>query len=214
LAKAYDDSMPSWSIARMEPCHAERVRAVRLRALADSPDAFGTTYAEDAERPRADWRDWIGTDAKAVFVATDVEGDVGLAVGKTYDAGPTGPSPKFRGGSDDCPVHRTRGERPEDDGLARPACAELLGRSTGDAGLFAMWVAPASRGKGIGRALVGAVVQWARSRGYRRVLLDVADENAHAVRLYERCGFVPTGERGLLPAPREHVLEHQRALAL
>jgi len=54
----------------------------------------------------------------------------------------------------------------------------------------------------------------ARGEGRSRIVLDVADGNAAAVRLYESRGFARTGVTGTLPPPREHVLEHQRALEL
>lgn len=84
----------------------------------------------------------------------------------------------------------------------------------GAAMLLSMWVAPAARGRGVGDALVAAVVAWARGAGYARLVLDVADENAPAIALYARHGFEPTGETSALPPPREHVREHRRALAL
>jgi GNAT superfamily N-acetyltransferase len=146
-----------------------RVRAVRLRALADAPDAFGTTLAEDEARPPASWRSRLEARDVATFVAV-VEGrDVGLAVGAPYD---------------------------------------------GVAGLFAMWVAPEARRRGVGGALVGAVVEWARGGGHPRVLLDVGVANPAALALYASAGFRPTGATSHLPPPRERVLELQMALDL
>lgn len=84
----------------------------------------------------------------------------------------------------------------------------------GAAGLFGLWVAPEARGKGFGERLVDAVVSWARSSGYTRLVLEVGDANLPAVRLYERKGFEPTGRRGTLPEPRAHILEHERELML
>jgi GNAT superfamily N-acetyltransferase len=43
------------------------------------------------------------------------------------------------------------------------------------AGLFAMWVAPEARGKGIGDALIRAVVGWAQANGHERLVLEVGD---------------------------------------
>jgi GNAT superfamily N-acetyltransferase len=84
----------------------------------------------------------------------------------------------------------------------------------GDAGLYAMWVAPEARGGGAGAALIREVVDWARAAGFGLLRLEVADANGPAVRLYSRMGFVPTGVAGALPAPREHITEHERALDL
>lgn len=65
----------------------------------------------------------------------------------------------------------------------------------GEAGLFAMWVAPSARGAGIGRALVGEIVRWARSDAFSVLRLLVTGSNDPAVRLYLRCGFSDEGRR-------------------
>ena len=62
----------------------------------------------------------------------------------------------------------------------------------GEALLVAMWVDPAFRGRGVGDALIGRVVEEARAQGIRRLHLDVVTDNAPAVRLYERLVFAPT----------------------
>ena len=61
--------------------------------------------------------------------------------------------------------------------------------------LVSMWVAPRSRNRGIGRALVAAVVDWATQSGKGEVTLHVIEGNAAAIALYERCGFALTGDR-------------------
>ena len=49
------------------------LRDVRLRALAEAPDAFGTTHAEAAQRPEQWWRDWADVsatcDEQAMYLA-------------------------------------------------------------------------------------------------------------------------------------------------
>ncbi len=52
-----------------------------------------------------------------------------------------------------------------------------------------LYVRPAARGAGVGRALGGAIVAAARGLGYRRALLDTASFMASAARLYEELGF-------------------------
>jgi len=42
----------------------------------------------------------------------------------------------------------------------------------------------------------------------------VADANVAAVRLYDRLGFVPTGQIGAFAPPRQYVAEHKRRLVL
>ena len=72
-----------------------------------------------------------------------------------------------------------------------------VGSRTGqepDAHLYAMWVDPAWRRRGIGAELVAAVVAWARSWGARSVVLGVTLGN-DAERVYQALGFEDAGER-------------------
>jgi ribosomal protein S18 acetylase RimI-like enzyme len=59
----------------------------------------------------------------------------------------------------------------------------------------AMWVAPGARRLGLGRALLEAVMAWARERGALRLELAVSERSAAAQALYRDAGFAPTGER-------------------
>lgn len=56
-------------------------------------------------------------------------------------------------------------------------------------------VLPATRGRGVGEALVRAAVERARADGAAKVTLRVLGTNPTARRLYERCGF---GVEGVL----------------
>jgi ribosomal protein S18 acetylase RimI-like enzyme len=56
-------------------------------------------------------------------------------------------------------------------------------------------VSPALRGQGVGRALIDELVRRGVQAGRRRMVLDVATSNPRAQALYERQGFVVTGER-------------------
>ena len=55
--------------------------------------------------------------------------------------------------------------------------------------LTKMFVAPAARGKGLGRALLLAVLNEARARGYRLMELETDTSLKEAVQLYHRFGF-------------------------
>jgi GNAT superfamily N-acetyltransferase len=59
--------------------------------------------------------------------------------------------------------------------------------------LISMWTAPSARGRGVGRALVEAVVELARAAGTRELLLEVTEGNDDAHALYRSCGFVDAG---------------------
>lgn len=54
-----------------------------------------------------------------------------------------------------------------------------------------LYVRPSARGRGIGVALLDALLAHARRIGYRTVRLDTAPELIPAIALYERYGFTP-----------------------
>ena len=62
-----------------------------------------------------------------------------------------------------------------------------------------LFVAPQARGRGVGSALLEAVLREARWRGLDEVRLAVADGNPRARALYERHGFLPAERADLWP---------------
>ena len=146
------------------------MRSIRLRALADAPEAFATTFDEAAETPVESWERQL--QQLATFVATADGSDLGMARGAHHDQLP-------------------------DSGY-----------------LISMWVAPEARRRGVAADLIDAVVGWARTEGFHRLILDVAEGNAPAVALYLRKGFVPNGTFGKMPPPREHIREIQLEMRL
>jgi GNAT superfamily N-acetyltransferase len=159
-------------VEQVGPGDVARVRALRLRSLADAPDAFWVSLEDEQATPEDVWRERLGDPDGPFFVVVEDGVDVGLARGSRH------------------------------------------WRHDGDAILTHVWVAPEARGCGAGQALVEAVTSWARDGGFRQLRLEVADDNAPAVRLYARMGFTPSGETGTLPAPRDHITEHERVLPL
>jgi len=59
---------------------------------------------------------------------------------------------------------------------------------------LAIAVVPNARGKGVGSALLGALLDRARAEGYGAISLSVDRNNAGAIELYERHGFERVGE--------------------
>ena len=65
--------------------------------------------------------------------------------------------------------------------------------NAGRAQVVSMWVDPAYRREGLGKALVDRVIEWNRSCGVREIALMVTSVNSGAMTFYERLGFVKTG---------------------
>jgi RimJ/RimL family protein N-acetyltransferase len=79
-------------IRRAEANDWSALRDVRLAALAESPDAFGSTLEEERRAGEEEWRGWATGDdwagEVATFVADDGTGFVGMATGFHADDEP------------------------------------------------------------------------------------------------------------------------------
>jgi ribosomal protein S18 acetylase RimI-like enzyme len=160
-------------LVRLGPQDWQAQRELRLAALLDAPEAFGTTHAQMATHTEADWRADLGR----------------IAAWQVRDDG--------------MPVGMVRMVVADEDGEVVPA-DEVAGRAGSGAltaYLISMFVAREARGTGAGELLVRTVLDHAKSLGLQQVWLDVRSTNGVAGRLYERCGFVRTGQRK--PHPRE-----------
>jgi len=129
-----------------------RLRELRMRAMADAPEAFGSTPEHESQLPEEHWSEMAdGGDEVGVYVAIDGESWIGMAAGRWF------------------------------------------ARERGVVQLWGMWVEPARRGERIGERLVASVRGWATTHGARFIRLGVVD-GSPAIALYERLGFVLTGE--------------------
>lgn len=143
------------SIRPIAPHQWPQYRDVRLRALQDSPDAFGSTWEAEAARTDESWRTQLGSAAS---------------------------------GNRDRAVFAFQGEDPC--GLA---WCQLSAAQSGVAHIYQMWVDPAARGLGIGRALLSDVTAWTRSQGLGHIRLGVTVAESPAMKLYRSHGFYPVG---------------------
>ena len=87
---------------------------------------------------------------------------------------------------------------------------ERLGESAAE--LHRLYLDADLRGRGLGRALVEAVITWCRDEGIAQLLLwsDTRFDRAHV--LYERMGFQRTGERALDDINHTREYRYERAL--
>jgi ribosomal protein S18 acetylase RimI-like enzyme len=117
------------------------------------------------ERRAAFWRDTITTETTAETPATPARTWVVEEAGEVRGFASTGPV----------------GDQP--DGLV------------GAGEVFAIYLAPEARGRGLGRALFGHVVHDLRGRGFEPVVVWVFEANADTRRFYEAAGFQVDGAR-------------------
>ena len=87
------------------------------------------------------------------------------------------------------------------DGDAVLGVAAIKELDAADDEVKSMHTTAEARGRGVGRALLGYLLDTARERGYRRVLLETGTTPGFAAAraLYESAGFVPTGPFGGYP---------------
>ncbi|MEO6795510.1 MAG: GNAT family N-acetyltransferase [Candidatus Dormibacter sp.] len=118
---------PDVVVRRLEPSDWQLFREIRLRALAESPAAFGSTLAEASRLGEADWRERLA--GRAQFMAIRGPDALGTAAGIATDAGAELISmwvdPRARG-----------------HGVGDRLVGAVLGWATGEAhGAVALWVA-------------------------------------------------------------------------
>lgn len=80
----------------------------------------------------------------------------------------------------------------DDDGIDGYVCLAVV-PPDGDVQTIA--IAPRSQGRGLGRALLGALLDEAQRRGCSQVFLEVLVTNGPAISLYEKFGFERQGQR-------------------
>jgi putative acetyltransferase len=98
------------------------------------------------------------------------------------------------------------GVKPSADDIALFLVARRDGAPVGCGGLRAidaehgeikrMYVAPAARGSGVSRAILGALETAARDRGWTRLVLETGVEQPDAIRFYTREGYLPIEKYG------------------
>lgn len=81
-------------------------------------------------------------------------------------------------------------------GGALAGCGAFRPWAPGTAELKRMYVRAAYRGRGVGRAIVAALEDEARRRGFGECILETAVRMPEAIALYRRCGYEPMPRYG------------------
>lgn len=155
--------------------NVEAFKTTRLRALQDTPTAFGSTYARESVLTDEQWLEritkWETGKNGAFFLARNGDEYVGI-IGGYFE-----------------PEDRSR------------------------AWLVSMWVAESYRRSGVGKKLVDAILDWARSQNAAAMLLECVNTNERAMVFYKKLGFGLTGNTS--PYPNDpSLIEHEMIFGL
>ena len=164
-------------VRRLVPADAAPLRQLRLDALVETPESFGSSYEEEHTLTLEDIRGWITPlDDGAMFGVFSDDALAGMV------------------------------------GVGRQRKLKMRHK----AHIWSMYVAPAQRGRGLGRLLMHAAIAHAQTmRGIRQVQLSVTANNTAAATLYASLGFAEYGrEREALCVNGELYDETLMALAL
>jgi GNAT superfamily N-acetyltransferase len=80
-------SLKQWQVRRAALGDEPVLRALRLQALSEAPDAFGSTYDREVARTTADWQRWLSPGA--TFILDAPGGANGLVAGQLDATDPT-----------------------------------------------------------------------------------------------------------------------------
>jgi ribosomal protein S18 acetylase RimI-like enzyme len=158
----------------LEPADWPALKAARLAALADAPEAFASTLEHEREYTDQQWQEWLASTV-ATFGA-------------------------FRAGEERTPAEARIAGMAAARVRPRPGQAD----EHAEWRLMSVWLSPDLRGTGVATRLVDAVRGQARRSGASLISLWVTDANERARAFYERLGFEPTGRHQLMPEQPDH----------
>jgi len=202
--------MPTYTVFPIEPpvspSQLVAYKTLRLTSLQVDPQAFGSNHARELAFSDDFWRERLDSPFKQTVVASVLDaskvdskeaGEAGQWIGTASIVGPSDMPPSVLAPLEEAGVGANW----------EPYC------------LYAMWVHPAHRGKGVAAQLTKACLEWARtnvdpnlkfssenSEGFEKVVLPLVHvDNVAGHALYSRAGFtdlegvsVPEGQRWML----------------
>lgn len=180
----------------ISPAELTAYKTLRLTSLQIDPHAFGSTYAREVAFTEDVWQERLDSLLKQTVIASVSSHERGNDNGDepALDAGETG---EWVGTAT---IIGPSGVLPS---VLAPFRDAGVGANWEIYALYAMWVHPAHRGKGVGTRLVKACLEWARTNVdttvsgagendgdvEKVVVLLVYDNNVAGRALYSRAGF-------------------------
>ncbi|MNI36000.1 Spermine/spermidine acetyltransferase [compost metagenome] len=82
---------------------------------------------------------------------------------------------------------------------------------SGEFYLDSISVNPKAQGKGIGKELIKAGINWGRQLGHQNIALLVEQNNVQALKLYEKMGFVIQNEKQFMGGLYHHMVFQLKA---
>jgi len=138
-----------------------------------------------------DWREWKASRLRALADAPDAfASTLATEEGESDDS--------WRSYARYCSAAQTSAAflaRDEKDTVAGMVAAYLDDGETAGAYICAMWVAPESRNRGVGRLLIEEAGSWLVQAGANEVKAWISDENTSAMDFYKTLGFELTDVR-------------------
>jgi ribosomal protein S18 acetylase RimI-like enzyme len=161
-------------VRRLEAADWPVLKAARLAALTDAPEAFASTLEHELDYTDEQWQEWLASTA-ATFGAFRTGEERGPAAARIAGMAAARVRPR-----PDQPGEHTEWR------------------------LMSVWLSPDLRGTGIAARLVDAMREQARRSGADLISLWVTDANERARAFYIRLGFEPTGRHQLMPEQPDH----------
>ena len=190
-------------------------KSLRLLSLQIDPQAFISNYAREAAFADDIWREWLDSPLKQTLIASvtgtvqdtsvhEEERDDGDNASVDSDPPSNAGTPEEAG--EWVGMASIIGPSGIPSSILAPFSEAGVGANWQIYGLYAMWVHPAHRGKGVGVQLIKACLEWVRANvdpafssvndGYfeKVVALLVYDDNVAGRALYSRTGFTELEE--------------------
>lgn len=189
--------------AELEKISINQLRDFRLASLQADPDAFGSSYAVESQKPFSFWRSRLSGSKATHFVAVRGADDW---IGMIVLLGPQDMDPTEVVSAKGSPWPMFTSSRASQETTSSTVQDTWDVASYHISGTFTL---PSARGLGVAKSVLKEALRHAAAESQRlgkrqvRCTLTVDQVNEAATKLYESVGFYHVGEEWYTPLPRE-----------